>query len=1231
MRFVLALILLAASAATAAGPAPIAVDPLWLGGTRPTIVWKATGEETSSFNFAQWDRELSAARLDDWTRERCLRARMVVLLDESIRRFAADTAFAVEARATMAGHLQVLGRADQANQCLRLMIDENPGNVPAAVRAIKAMLAATEADGSDFADQWLDFAFTRAAALVEAGWLRPADRLLETVYSARYTQARKRDRLYEAWECIDALVRLGFRDSAWASYQRAAVLTAAGRSAEAMRLYEGLGDYSFAKPNAAKLKRPVRLTAVAEDTGLQVRWRALLERQGTLTTGDIQNILDDALNSEGPLRAGDGLSVSAWLVADRALLAMPADARAALAAAQQGPAQMAAAAARDFAAATRVFRQYPFAPAVHDLMLREGERALRRGEVNAAMRMFQDVLAHAADAGARQAAARGVELAASTPVAAAGAMPSLGPGGLLTAPPAAAWATDRLDEGPSKRAEDASIALPSPHQRGLLVFSGGHTMLAGATMLAVYGTGSQPLWYRTAQVEPQPPERPSRRALAYGPVLPLCDGQRIYARWGRDRGDQLLIDLACFDANSGSQLWTTATAREWNDLLPISDPVLADGRLYLLAAGDSSGMAEISLVCVAPDDGHIIFRQRLAAVNVNERLMAYLYYGNPVTVSEGAVYCSTSAGALARCDSRDGSIEWIRSYSFAQTTPPAEPANRQGMAPAVFGEVVAFAPRDAGGMIGLNRATGETAWDRADAPCDEPLGSVEGRIIVASRRNVAAVSVATGQTLWQRPLDDGASATALAGRSVLIGGAAGIRCIDAASGAALAVQPAPAGLCELADAGGRLVALPAIDPPHAGERIVPQEPAPAEAAFGLAWRMDCPRPRLIEGPDGRFCVLSRSVLQCVQGGPKPAVLWRRAVPQGLIRPVWRGDRMLLVCREAVAAVDAATGKVLWQTAVEVDPRDWWAGDKQLIVRQDETLLAISLDDGRLLWRRNLRPLFTRYRTRDVAVDGEKVYAVGLASRSDDKNAEQVTLAVLSATDGGLLELRPARDGKPYIVSGGVAIYAAGGELVQEPLAGGNTLRTKLPQEKGEKDKPAGASGVSSITLHGGLIEVVESQSGVRPGSTLLVPLGKADIAARSRGGYFDGRMLVDSGSSSVGVTDLATGKSISCSMSAAVRRTVVDACVAGNRVAVISASQGGGKPGTPQSRIRLDLFERADGRWITSGELTGVSILPGRTRHNTMMANRALYVGGMLMITSGEGISAWQIRQPATQ
>jgi outer membrane protein assembly factor BamB len=361
------------------------------------------------------------------------------------------------------------------------------------------------------------------------------------------------------------------------------------------------------------------------------------------------------------------------------------------------------------------------------------------------------------------------------------------------------------------------------------VVSSRGTVVAGPCLVAWYADQSldAPAWKKIATMDIR--ERLDDEVPPVPPFSPLVAEGRIFVRCGSDLGPPekrtrilrsgdggrgkiyLLENLAAFDQTTGKQVWSTGDDPAWADLFAVNAPVYSDGRLYLLAVLRKSvfpvegwfvfGQEPIFLVIADAGTGRILQRRELVAhksrfqphnpepgkpnppqkkhkVPFQVRL-SQCFFGNRLSIDRGEIYCPTALGAVARCDARDGLIEWVATYPQINSNwhDVGIMARRHGIAPLVGGGVIVFSPRDSVAIFAVDRATGTQLWqktqiesesggkpDKANAvegPADsemenaslEALGLFGDSVLVTFGQQIAALDTSTGKVRWSRSLD----------------------------------------------------------------------------------------------------------------------------------------------------------------------------------------------------------------------------------------------------------------------------------------------------------------------------------------------------------------------------------------------------------------------------------------------------------------------------------------------
>jgi outer membrane protein assembly factor BamB len=1120
-----------ARAATAASVQAKAAPP------QVTYQPKDTPQATWQANVERWRAEPGATGGDQYESAAELARRMMALaralLDSPEKGPSASPAL----YRAIATDFASLGGEAAGRMYLRRLVEAFPGHVGLTVEALDLGLSKITEDRLRDApelDSWVEYASSRLAALARAGYLADTHPAVERAWKLRLALRMFERRYWDAAQVM-AVLRATSGETAWWKHAWADLLIASGRSEDALRT---LQELAAAKPTAdssvtSRIKILSKMPDVApdfpRDLGLEMKWIAVRSRTGGADTSAIQTLLADSAEGQGLMLGEGALRASVWVLLDRILSAQKSETLAPLRRSQardsEEPLQRAREA--DPQALVALCRRFPWSAAVHEAVLAGAEQWLRQGRSGLALRAFEDVLAHAEDADARGRAQVGVWLALASQVgdresllAALGTagpdvplpwmggrqpasairqrlLDGLGPAAaspaspaaavrLLRTPAAAPWGLGAFYRAPP----DLLRAFPSP--LGSVQSIGQYMLVAGPNLIACYGADpARPLWCRTLQSVDRPGHRlrevenrgGGRVNLAPvpGPFEPAIAEGRVVSRWGLDPSGQYLRGMAAFEASSGRTLWTTDENPDWQNVLPVSDPALADGRAYVLTMQDRIGpMMPIDLVCLDAARGTVLWDRPLGSQNFSigrsERVrtdapLEPVHYGNAVTVHRGSVYAVTNMGFVVRCDARDGMIEWVREYQRVSSTAVSSGAfRRQGAPPAVAGRLLVCMPRDYQGMFALNAATGRQAWDAPLVPAEEAVGLCGGAMIVQGLGHVLAIDAATGCVRWDRDFGERLLArSATAGQAVYVATSAGLVRLDAATGILLdrKAWDAAGPLRAMAVRGAEVVGVSEASP---GAPAATGDPSPMASQDDLAlplseaWRLDRPAPDLWIPPvaaaktaregeakaPGRMLLVSRGLIECIEIGPQPRSRWQRFASSGLDDVLWTEKAVILAAGRNLACIAGDTGAPRWQADLPFTPAFRKVCPPYVVALADSADLpqaqdaaVIDLETGRLLWRRVLGDGRTSLRAMDVFADGGVLRFFGDASIAGRSQAADVEVR---AADGQTLAVRPFAPGDAGPLLGieraGMLVYGvtAPGVLWERPLSDGLTAR-----------------------------------------------------------------------------------------------------------------------------------------------------------------------------------------------
>ena len=651
----------------------------------------------------------------------------------------------------------------------------------------------------------------------------------------------------------------------------------------------------------------------------------------------------------------------------------------------------------DSGGAITLFRRYPWTDEGQRELMEYGRQELPQGHTGVALRSFRDVLSHASDPALRAEAQVGLWLAlaqhddhgeldaafqdvdlqerypwmggtetvgairsrleeglpAVAPQSSEPQLPDL-TRRVVRLPAVAPWPASwqQSPEQGQYWVSDDVVTGSGPFSRVGIQFHGDGFLISSPSILAWYRADNPevPVWQRTVRFNF------SKFRRIPGIYCPALAEDRIFARWGYDRCP---TDVAAFDMSTGKPTWSSALDGSWRQqaapfrgerTMPVNDPVAADGRLYLLAFRPDDAEANPSdpsslplfLLCLEPNTGSRIWGTLIA----NEALRGRAnwrpedevhdpaVYGNAVTAHQGAIYCAGNQGIVARCDARDGNLEWAHRYPRSRLLRKAALVSDSGEGghaiawgapPLVADKRVIFMPRDYRGVFALDADTGRLLWQNAFVHPAGAIGIVEGALLVYDHRTVVSLDLATGAVRWFRHFEEGIRGRGqLIGSSLYVGTSNELCRIDANSG--IVVERMPWGV------EGRTIHDFVIH--GRGLYIVSDEATPADdckpgqlagplaaaGAGGLpfplrhAWQLSRANAQLHVPPPeaglkGRAYLYSDGVLECLRTDAPIGVVWQRLVQPDLGGVDFRQGLMGLKYPRRVVVLDGATGAV----------------------------------------------------------------------------------------------------------------------------------------------------------------------------------------------------------------------------------------------------------------------------------------------------------------------------------
>lgn len=1214
----------------------------------PAIEWKESWDATYAFNRERWEKEFKGAPPRPGRRTNTeLPSRMVLLLEALLKKYPDDEAHRLGAYSELADQLVKMEARGRACEYHKKIVDESRGKPDAALAALQNILkVCPRYYETPDARQWQEYAGRRLMALYRIGYIASTNPALNEAMECLLAVRSAQGRFLEAAQILDELKAQNRSDDR-IKLQEAELYFKLGHIEKALECFQEL---SYLKQDRGVQQRIALLSSHRWSSNAQQqnpiqgefdkRWQNILATKVDENIGAVDSLIQDDAQGSGVISSGAQFA-SAWSTVDAQLRAMPEN--------LQGLRQTHADDAATLLSTVRksghvdelmsVFRKYPWTESGQSALLEYGERQLVAGRAVLAARAFQDVLSHSNSKTVNDQAKGGLKLAlaqnrGAVDVPAATRPPKKIP---LSLPAIFPWPREMVEDIPAE-------IRPYLSWPGIEVTTlSGRTLLSGPNLLVCFGVDlSKPRWVCAPNMPRGLQGQLDAARVAFfhapAPVRPHVAGGIVYMRWGLDGTRCYPSHLAAFDLESGETMWSTAQDLVWKQVSPIGDPVVSDGKLFVMAIENGSSRSAsalpISLLCLDAKSGATLWQRHLANHQLttlprigqrerewdseqqrNQRYADVFHYGNAVTVEGGAVYCITNCGVVARVDARDGVIEWLNSYS--RTTPNAGAIGylqREGAAPLISGNRAIFLPRDNEGVFALNKENGQLLWENPFAPSQSAIALTNDALLLADHENVAALDPVTGHARWFRSFAQGIACRPVSdGMSIFAAGADKLQRILAATGASIEEaawenRQSPAQIALQGDA--LLIAtLQNLNRfPYEQNAAAQAAAAPAgklELPLKPAWQLMRPNPELIVPPQnagipGRVIVSSEGLLECVDAAASGKTVWQLFVPTGLPEFAWEKDTLLLLYPRHVDARDAGSGELKWRCAISFAPEHWLLGAPYLFISETERTPefgAIEVASGKLLWSKRIDTFHRK--TVPLAFDGKKLFLFGARSDAD------TAVLMLDPKDGSSLGTRvylPRSEQQPR----GTWIDGAQGVLLTE----GVTLHTISLQddkfamrfhadlkEALRRSDPRATTAIFNWESHfkavltGGRWMDIAHYSG-RSQRALHFIFDRGDpeyLLRRNTDGEIRGERLFDSSGNALAVIDLPSKTEVA-------------------RYRIPSA-------GTADSRVRIvEHWQDGDAMFVVSGleQPAGNEVKPGALRVDCFDADTGAHRGGQI-------------------
>ena len=931
-----------------------------------------------------------------------------------------------------------------------------------------------------------------------------------------------------------------------------------------------------------------------------------------------------------------------------------------------------------------IYRRYPWARSGQRALIAYGQKLLWAGRPRVALRSFRDALSHAVDPGLRDAAQTSVWLARAQGRSLSdlgAAFEGVDPGKTFT------WMGRAAKAGEIRRELSAGLADPPAPRPGPILaklahrsvrvpaiapwpissrsressrmpwpivdmqFAGENVVVSAPNVLAVYSAADcrTPLWQRTAR------SMPNLYSWMMGWFRPHIANGLIYTRWGYR---EFPTDVAAVDVRTGRLDWCTTERPTWSTvhdprslasgIRPLSDPVHVEGRLYVLGCASSPGQADrhrrrsdriVSLFCLDAANGARVWETPLWPAHVGWSIQAgsagidqTTWFSMPVTVHAGAVYCVSNAGQVARCDLRDGRLEWH--YEYPRTARGRTYA--LGIKPIIVGDKVIVRPRDHGGIFALDRRTGGMIWHNPFIRPAVAMGIVDGALLVHGTRTIASLDSATGKTRWFDTTEGWILGPGkVIGKWIYSGTSNALTRRDVRTGAVVERLGWPKGgnVQSFAIRNDTLYTVSdeacPVDNIETGRPLNPRGPAKAPKLtlpLEQAWQVEHAEAELHVPPpeaglDGKVYLISGSVMECLDATPRGVVNWRRFIRPGS-KEVWFHDgKLFLMHGGSVEVHNARTGSLLTTVVIPVKlyHTTRWRLGSMWLCKGSTAIGAIDALSGRVLWQANFGNYAGRGNWAPAGQpywDGKNVHM--LTPTWGDTNLTQHL--VIAGSDGRIVStagITPAGDGRPTtaIYSKGRCIFAVDKKRVYRYALDG----------KQAAELPNAPTGSTLAAYDSPFILLDVSDRAARTKYQLVLRDDDSNYSFRLDNDFVgkirDGRLSAMSAvARQVRIVDLARKKEVTrCQLPAEAkgkrhkRFPTGRFWQTGGTLSVLS---------TVDTQPRLDVFDAA------SGAHKGGQVFPGvgstsRLWRSSQKWPQVVQVGGMLLVVDQAGLHAW--------
>jgi outer membrane protein assembly factor BamB len=269
----------------------------------------------------------------------------------------------------------------------------------------------------------------------------------------------------------------------------------------------------------------------------------------------------------------------------------------------------------------------------------------------------------------------------------------------------------------------------------------------------------------------------------------LADGDLVWSL-GRDMKDQNMMApfaLICRRGDGGEVVWKSTDLGDYAGLDLVGEPVLADGKLFVVAkwTGNNPNMMPMGgmqpqqpggprfmALAIRPHDGKILWKTDVANFRQNNQFRFWYWNMTPdaqprLAYRAGSLYVDTHQGVLARLDADSGALDW----GFGYQTDPAQGGQRfiiffgepmqqsqesSSGAPMAVGESFLVKGAQSGKLYSVDPNRMAVRWERPIAKSTRLLGT-DGRNAYLGGAELGSLDLATRALRWATRLPGGSA------------------------------------------------------------------------------------------------------------------------------------------------------------------------------------------------------------------------------------------------------------------------------------------------------------------------------------------------------------------------------------------------------------------------------------------------------------------------------------------